>query len=118
MQAVDRWSTDGILTVYLKEDYGNEWAPEDDFTQSEGNDPHAALIQGPARVYPYDLLSYSIEGVSGGGWSIDNKKARITQQTDATAIVEVVTGKSGNFTLAYTREGFEDISLFIEIDSL
>lgn len=120
VQAVDRWSTEGILAVYLKEDYTNNWeeAPDDDSNAPESNYPNVTLIQGPARVYPYDILSYSIDGASGGTWSINNKKAQVTQQTDSMAVVEVVTGKSGNFTLSYHREGFEDISLLVEIDSL
>ena len=120
VQAVDRWSTNGILVVYLKEDYSNKWdsAPEVSPAPPEVIDPNAAKIEGPARLYPYDIAEYKIQGYTQGLWMVDSKRARITTQDATHALVEVVSGKSGNFTLIYHSEGQPDITLPITIESL
>ena len=61
VQAVDSLSTDGILTVYLKEDYANEWVPEEEVKpiSPEATSPLDAIrIDGPLEVYPYDIIEY------------------------------------------------------------
>jgi hypothetical protein len=48
VQAVDNLSTDGILTVYLKEDYTNDWEASDPVTKE--NEIEALVQNTTARV--------------------------------------------------------------------
>lgn len=82
--------------------------------QDEAAFPH---IAGDTDIYPYDIKDYDIIGASGGYWIIDNNLAKITNQTETAATVEVVTGKSGKFNLIYKTEN-DDIKLKVTILSL
>lgn len=89
--------------------------PDDTETETDPT-PH---INGSKRVYPYDIVSYTIENISGGTWIIDNeKKAVIRGQSDEEATVQIITGKSGEFNLIYRKEGQEDIVYHVTIASL
>lgn len=124
VQVIDSISTEGILEVSIKEWYQNtiqnlveeekkeqEPTPEIDKTL-----PH---IIGDSIVYPYDEKDYFIENASGGTWFVDNdKKAIITTQTEVSAHIMIVTGRSGEVNLIYRREDEEDITLPIVIESL
>lgn len=131
VQAADDLSTEGILTVYLKEDYANVWEeaqqeiPEEEIPEIEEQPatfdlrrsaPIAQII-GPTEVYPYDTVSYSIEGVSGGKWLLSNSRAKLVSYTDSTAIIEITTGKSGSVSLIY-KVGDTDIVFNIKVLSL
>lgn len=111
VQAVDRISTEGILAVYLKEDYSNEFsenqieesAPDNSKPSNQG----LTRIIGQQQVRPFDIHTYSIEGASNGTWSLSNGRAIIRKQNGASAEIEIVTGKSGSVTLTYTSSGRE-----------
>ena len=70
VQAVDRISSDDILTVYLKEDFTNTWAR--DSVQDLSSKPEEAIdllrasISGPKEVYPYDTIVYTITNATDG----------------------------------------------------
>ena len=121
VQAVDDLSSDGILTVYLKEDYTNEWAPEE---KPEVVPPTATLpinairIDGPIEVYPYDIIEYQILNSKGGKWLLSNNRARILNQSETSVKVEITTGKSGSVSLIYKVDGMKDVIQNIEILSL
>lgn len=140
VQVVDSISNEGLLMVALKETFNNEIEeqmkqkeleemdkdkgeqtiqpkdPEDENDEETDPTPH---IIGNTKVYPYDIVSYAIENLSGGTWIIDNeKKAVIRGSTDEEATVQIITGKSGKFNLIYRKEGQEDIVLSITIASL
>lgn len=115
VQAVDDISTDGILVAYLKEDFTNIWEKPENEDKVFENNP---LIQGPAQVHPYDIVTYQTTATNNGVWSLSNNKAIILKQ-DATKVeIEITTGKSGNIELKYTTDGMEDIIFNIEILSL
>lgn len=121
VQAVDSLSTDGILTVYLKEDYTNEWAPEEEAkpTPPEATLPLDAIrIDGPLEVYPYDIIEYQILNIKGGTWCVSNNRARILNQSESSVKIEITTGKSGSFSLIYKNDDKVDIKQNIEILSL
>ena len=133
VQAVDRYSTKGLLVVYLKEDYENKWAPvqveEEEISPVEETpvtfDLKRALapvstpsIEGPNEVYPYDIISYSILNATGGRWLLSNKRARIKSADDQSVTIEVITGRSGSVSLIYRIDGMEDIVFNINILSL
>ena len=121
VQAVDNLSTDGILTVYLKEDYTNDWAPEKEATTvpPNANLPIDAIyIDGPFKVYPYDIVEYQIFNTKGGEWQLSNSRAKILNQSETSVKVEITTGKSGSVSLKYIRDGIEIAKSNIEILSL
>ena len=121
VQAVDDLSTDGILTVYLKEDYSNEWAPEEESIPAppEATLPIDAIrINGPEKVYPYDIVEYQILNTSGGKWHLSNSRAKILNQSEKTVKIEITTGKSGDISLIYKVDGKPDIIYNIKILSL
>ena len=122
VQMVDRLTTEGIITINLKEYYQNsiKEEAEEKLKEIEKQKPiETSLIIGDKTVYPYDEKTYSIsENVSGGMWEVSNKKAVILSQTEKTMKLAIVWGKSGSFDILYKREGFDDIVLPIEIKSL
>ena len=74
-------------------------------------------IEGPAEVYPYDFYTYEAEGV----FSVDSKLVRIVEQDGTKCVIEVLTGKKGEFTLTctYNDNGEEIVStLPVKIKSL
>ena len=80
-------------------------------------DPTLPHIIGDTEVYPYDTKVYTINGITGGSWSLNSKKAKIVSQTEESATVEVITGRSGEFELKYIKEN-DEIVLNITIKSL
>lgn len=123
VQAVDDLSTPGLLAVYLKEDYINEWAQNNDSippeeTPEDAIDPSIAHIIGQDKVYPYDIITYTIANTSNGVWSLSNKRGVITEQSDTSVTVEITTGRSGDITLIYTKEDGVEIKKNISILSL
>ena len=123
VQAMDNMSSDGIIILYLKEWYQNSIADakaEEDAAAEVISilDETVPTIEGPSAVYPYDKKTYTIRNAEGGSWIIGSSKAKILEQDDSTAYVEITTGRSGNFELKYIRENEEDIVLNITIQSL
>lgn len=122
VQMVDRLTTEGIITINLKEYYQNSIKDEaeEKLQEIEEQKPiEEFLINGDITVYPYDEKEYSIAAeISGGVWEISNKKAVVLKQDEKTMKLAIVWGKSGSFDILYKREGFDDIVLPIEIKSL
>ena len=133
VQAVDDLSTDGILTVYLKETYSNQWEEnnaqeiEDEINPSIEEAQTFGLrrmilttpeIQGPSQVYPYDIIEYKILNSAPGAWCLSNHRAKIVEQNESSVKVEITTGKSGSVSLIYRSENKEDVIFNIEILSL
>ena len=115
VQAIDDISLPGLITAYLKEDFNNKWAAPESVDPVIDESP----IVGPIEVYPYDIVSYEIQGAQGGHWALSNKRAAIVSGvTENKVTVEIVTGKSGDFSLIYKQEGKEDIVKNISILSL
>lgn len=122
VQMVDRLTTEGIITINLKEYYQNsiKEEAEGELQEIEEQKPDVkSLINGDKIVYPYDEKTYSIAAEIGGGeWFVSNKKAIILEQNEQTVKLAIVWGKSGSFDILYKRKGFDDIVLPIEIKSL
>ena len=121
VQAVDRWTTDGILAVYLKEDYTNEYAetqvedsqPEDNSTIEQG----LPRVIGASKVYPFDIRTYTVENITDGSWSLSNNRAKILTQDASSVEIEITTGKSGDVSLIYATKN-DKIVFNITIESL
>ena len=122
VQAVNRLAIDGLLVVYLKEDYTNEWAaePVEEAPIAPPEQPvsNDRKITGPTQVYPYDIVQYEVLNSAPGAWHLSNKRAVIREQHGSTVTIEIVTGKSGNVSLIYKCDGMEDMIFNIEILSL
>lgn len=71
-------------------------------------------IKGPTEVYPYDYYTYKAEGT----FSLTSNIARIVEQDGSKCVVEVLTGKKGEFTLYCTPEGEETQELLVTVNSL
>lgn len=115
VQAIDSMSSDGIIIIALKEWYQNtiaETAAQEDMPEV------TSAIVGPSAVYPYETIIYTIDNNLSGSWEVSNTKAKILEQTNSTAIVNIVTGKSGKFDLIYKQDNEEDIVLNVTINSL
>ena len=123
VQSIDNMSSDGIIIVYLKEWYQNsiqkavdaenaETPPEEDIDESK------PYIEGLSACYPYDKLTYTIANANNGKWEVSNKRAKILDQDETSATIEIVTGRSGTFDIKYVRENEEDVVLNITIKSL
>lgn len=121
VQAVDAMSVDGIVMVALKEYYRNsiEKAIEEEKAgvPTPEVDTRLPHITGDTEVYPYDIKVYTINGMTGGSWSLDSKKAKIVSQTEESVTIEIVTGRSGEFELKYIKEDNE-IVFNVTINSL
>jgi hypothetical protein len=121
VQAVDAMSVDGIVMVALKEYYRNsiEEAIEEEQAGTPTPEVDTTLphITGDTEVYPYDTKVYTINGITGGSWSLDSKKAKIVSQTEESVTIEVTTGRSGEFELKYIKEN-DEVVLNVIIKSL
>ena len=123
VQAVDNMSTDGIITLALKEWYSNSVQEAKDKEDKEKPLPpepseDEPSIDGDVIVYPYEKKTYTIRNAENGKWVIGSTKAKILQQTTELVTIEIVSGRSGNFELKYEREDEEDIVLKVTIKSL
>lgn len=124
VKTVDPYSADGIIEVCLGEYFTNELNEQYQEQQKE-KEENAQLplesniyIKGPKIVGPYEKHEYVIYGLDYGKWKIDNpKKAIIKKSSSSSAIVDFITGKSGNINLIYTTNDNE-VTLPIEIKSI
>lgn len=124
VKTVDPYSADGIIEVYLGEWYNNEFAEIendgdiDSDSSSDGEMLPQIYIEGFDTVRPYDTVEYTIHGLSDGDWIINNKnKAKFISKQDDTVTIEIVTGKSGTFTLTYHTD-MQEVMLPITIKSI
>lgn len=120
VQAVNEFDADGIIEVYLDEDYQNsiEDAEKGEIPEIEIPDKDSPHIEGNIFVKPYDIVEYKILNAENGTWSVSNDKAKIIEQNNSYVKIEIVTGKSGAFDLIYNRDNEENIVLSVRIESL
>ena len=136
VQIVDPISNQNLLMVALKETFSNEMeaatqkeiikdkgevtsVPKDPVTEPKEYTSEEPHIVGPETVFPYDRKKYTIANAEGGTWEIDNtKKAVITHQSQKAVTIDFVTGRSGEISLIYKRDGADDIVYKVTIASL
>ena len=131
IQTVDSISTPGILEVSLKETYTN--TIEDNVEkiieeiekpkEEEPEEMDVIYISGDALVYPYDSKTYEIQNYfEKGAWQITNASRKNMLKTtvkDNQIQIDILTGKSGSFTLEYLdSNNFLIAALDITIGSL
>lgn len=116
--ATDKWSSDGVIDVYLKEYADN--AMEDAAVGPEIVEPDVEqpYIRGPQFVDVYDtFVEYSIENASNGKFVVNSNKVKVIESTETSCVMDIITGKSGKFDIIYRRENEEDIVLNVTINS-
>lgn len=122
VQATNAFYGEGIIKVTVKEYYENPLQDyyEEREKKNKDNSTIESDIVGDTEVYPYDIKEYFLRGsFKEGTWSINNNKAKIIEVKDNSAIVGVVTGKSGEFILTYSEENPEKVlTLKVKINSL
>lgn len=120
VQAINEFDADGIIEVYLDEDYQNsiEDAEKEEIPAIEIPDKDSPHIEGNIFVKPYDIIEYKVLNAENGFWTVSNDKVKIIKQDSFSVTIEIITGKSGYFDLIYNRENEENIILSIKIESL
>lgn len=100
--ATDKYSEERIMEVYLKEWYDNDMEDAAVEVEDPKANPMEAHIEGPATCYPYDTnLQFSIVGISSGEFAVSSNKVKITNSTDNSCVLEILSGKSFEFDLAF-----------------
>lgn len=124
VDTIDPYSADGIIEVCLGEYFTNElndqYIEEQKQKQELANLPpkEDIYIEGEKIVYPYEKHKYTIHGLDGGNWEINNpKKATFKILTESSILINFITGKSGKIELKYTTDDYT-VNLPIEIRSI
>ena len=93
------------------------------YTVSYGNDEildavidweRTYYIEGPTEVYPYDFYTYKANGT----FSVNSNLVRIVEQDGTKCVIEVLTGKKGEFTLVCDTVEYGVKEMPIKINSL
>lgn len=120
--ATDSVSTEGVIDVYLDEDYSNsiedaiKEEEKEKVTPQETLPDYTPVIEGDFDVYPYSQHIQTIKNLEGGTWSLNvTKKAEIGQQDEHSVTVNVLTGRSGFFDLIYTKPNGDTVTQRITI---
>ena len=116
---VDRYTTKGVISVYMQEDFNNSMEDEQIPIEIEpvySTRPH---IDGPQIVKPYDSsLVYEIKNITGGTFVVNSNKVKINSVSSSQLVLEIISGKSGEFEIHYQVDGEDDIILPVHIVSL
>ena len=116
--ATDKWSSEGIIDVYLKEYADNPM--EDAAVQPEIVEPdlEQPYIAGPQFVDVYDtFVEYSIKNANNGKFVVNSSKIKVVEMNENSCVIDIITGKSGSFDILYQRENEEDVVLHVTINS-
>lgn len=103
--ATDKYSSEYLLDVYLNEANDNEM--EDAMIDPTPAEPDTMepYIEGPRLVYNYDTnLTYSIVGITNGGWAVNNKGVKIISTSESQCVLEITSGKPFSFILSYKTD--------------
>lgn len=116
--ATDKWSSNGVIDVYLKEYADNSMedaAVDPEIVEPDIEQPY---IRGPQFVNVYDtFVEYSIENASNGIFVVNSSKVKVIESTETSCVMDIITGKSGKFDIIYRRENEDDIVLNVTINS-
>lgn len=121
--ATDKFSTEGIIDVYLAEDFTNTIEEENPppIIDPIVPDETKSYIDGPNQVYPYDIKTYllaNVNNLENGQWEIsNNKKAKIIAQSTEQLKLEII-GNKGEFDIIYKVDGQESLTLTVKILSI
>jgi hypothetical protein len=103
--ATDKYSSDFLIDVYLDEWNDNEMEDHEIDPTPDEPDTTRPYIDGPRLVYGYDTnLSYSIVGFTNGYWAVSSNKIKISETTDNSCVLEILTGKPTKFNLIFKSD--------------
>jgi len=116
--ATDKYSSDNVMEIYLKEWYDNEL--EDEMRPVEEDSPSLMQphIEGPASCHVFDTdLSYSIVGLDNGEFVVNSNKVKIKNMTETSCLIDILTTKASSFEILYNVNGETKAKLNVIIKS-
>lgn len=117
--ATDKYSSNHIIEVYLKEYADN---PMEDLMVKEElpeQDTSIPYIDGPREVYAFDeSLVYTIKNINNGSFVVNSNLIKVKEMNSDSISLDILTGRTGSFDIIYKVEGFDDIILNVKIKSL
>lgn len=116
--ATDKYSSNNVMEIYLKEWYDNEL--EDEMRPVEEDSPSLMQphIEGPASCHVFDTdLSYSIVGLDNGEFVVNSNKVKIKNMTETSCLIDILTTKTSNFEILYNVNGETKAKLNVIIKS-
>ena len=117
--ATDKYSSERVIDVYLKEWYDNE--DEDNMQPVEVGEqdlmtPH---IEGPAICYAFDTnLSFSIVGLNNGEFVVNSNKVKIKEMTESSCVIDILASKATTFKISYVVNGEVKVERDIIVKSI
>lgn len=118
--ATDIFSQGSIIEVYLEEFFDNSLEEEQIKKEPIIFGEEEPYIDGPQFVEPYQTeIKYSLANNlnATGAFLVSSKKVKIVNSDNNSCIINVVSGKAGEFKIIYREEGKEDLELNVTIES-
>ena len=118
VNTVDRYSTQGVLDVYLNEYYDNEDEENMILPEIVIPDVTEPYIDGPQIVHVFDEnVTYTIKNITNGVFVVNCNKVKVIDADENQCVLNIIGSKSGEFTLKYKKDGFDDVELLVHIES-
>ena len=118
--ATDIFSQGSIIEVYLEEFFDNSLEDEQIKKEPIIFGEEEPYIDGPQFVEPYQTeIKYSLVNNlnATGAFLISSKKVKIVNSDNNSCIINIISGKAGEFKIIYREEGKEDLELNVTIES-
>ena len=118
--ATDIFSQGSIIEVYLEEFFDNSLEDEQIKKEPIIFGEEEPYIDGPQFVEPYQTeIKYSLVNNlnATGAFLVSSKKVKIVNSDNNSCIINVTSGKAGEFKIIYREEGKEDLELNVTIES-
>lgn len=118
--ATDIFSQGSIIEVYLEEFFDNPLEEEQIKKEPIIFGEEEPYIDGPQFVEPYQTeIKYSLANNlnATGTFLVSSKKVKIVNSDNNSCIINVISGKAGEFKIIYREEGKEDLELNVTIES-
>ena len=118
--ATDIFSQGSIIEVYLEEFFDNSLEEEQIRKEPIIFGEEEPYIDGPQFVEPYQTeIKYSLVNNlnATGAFLVSSKKVKIVNSDNNSCIINVISGKAGEFKIIYKEEGKEDLELNVTIES-
>ena len=118
--ATDIFSQGSIIEVDLEEFFDNSLEEEQIKKEPIIFGEEEPYIDGPQFVEPYQTeIKYSLANNlnATGAFLVSSKKVKIVNSDNNSCIINVISGKAGEFKIIYREEGKEDLELNVTIES-
>ncbi len=118
--ATDIFSQGSIIEVYLEEFFDNSLEDEQIKKEPIIFGEEEPYIDGPQFVEPYQTeIKYSLVNNlnAAGAFLVSSKKVKIVNSDNNSCIINIISGKAGEFKIIYREEGKEDLELNVTIES-